>query len=116
MNRFVVLSSTVLAIVGFRSAVALSRFDSQDRMRPRLSAEDPGALTDARVASLKAGLGLTPNQAKNWPAFERVYRNIAQLRRDRFIARGAKYTRLSIGASPIDCSDVRMPLLSTELR
>jgi zinc resistance-associated protein len=56
-------------------------------MRPRLSAEDLGAFTDARVAALKAGLEPAPDQAKNWAAFEQAYRNIAQLRRDRFIAR-----------------------------
>ena len=87
MNRFVVLSSAALLILGFGSAIAQQRSDSQDRMRPRLSAEDLGAFTDARVAALKAGLELTPDQAKNWPAFEQAYRNIAQLRRDRFMAR-----------------------------
>jgi hypothetical protein len=56
-------------------------------MRPRFTAEDLGAFTDARVAALKAGLELTPDQAKNWPAFEQAYRNIAQLRRNRFMAR-----------------------------
>ena len=87
MNRFVLLSSAALAILGFGSAIAQSRFDSQDRIRPRLSAEDLGAFTDARVAALRAGLELTPDQAKNWPPFEQAYRNIAQLRRNRFMAR-----------------------------
>jgi zinc resistance-associated protein len=87
MHRFAVLSSTALLILGFESAIAQQRSDSQDSMRPRLSAEDLGAFTDARVAALKAGLELTPDQAKNWPAFEQAYRDIAQLRRDRFMAR-----------------------------
>ena len=49
--------------------------------------EDLGAFTDARVAALKAGLRLTPEQEKNWPAFEQAYRNLAKLRTDRFAAR-----------------------------
>ena len=82
-----VLLSTALVILGFGSAIAQQRFDSQDGIRPRLGAEDLGAFIDARVAALKAGLELTPDQAKNWPAFEQAYRSIAHLRRDRFMAR-----------------------------
>jgi zinc resistance-associated protein len=86
MNRFVVFSAA-LVIVGFGSAMAQQRSDSQSRMHPRLSAEDLSAFTDARAAALKAGLELTPDQAKNWPAFEQAYRNMAQLHRDRFMTR-----------------------------
>src|SRR6476659_6234725 len=42
--------------------------------------------TDALVAALKAGLRLTPEQDKNWPAFEQAYRNLAKLRSDRMAA------------------------------
>ena len=52
----------------------------------RPSLEDLGAFTDARVAALKAGLRLTPEQDKNWPAFEQAYRNLAKLRGDRMAA------------------------------
>ena len=45
------------------------------------------AFTDARVAAIKAGLRLTPEQEKNWPAFEAAYRNLAKLRTDRVAAR-----------------------------
>ena len=34
---------------------------------PRFTAEDAQAFADARVAALKAGLKLTPEQEKNWP-------------------------------------------------
>ncbi len=47
------------------------------------------AFTDARIAALKAGLELTPDQAKNWPAFEQALREIAQLRMERRKAREA---------------------------
>jgi zinc resistance-associated protein len=52
----------------------------------RPSADDFAAFTDARVAALKAGLRLTSDQDKNWPAFEQAYRNLAKLRADRFAA------------------------------
>jgi hypothetical protein len=57
--------------------------------RHRLSAEDVAAFADARIAALKAGLELTPDQAKNWPAFEAALRDMAQLRIDRIKARQA---------------------------
>jgi hypothetical protein len=57
--------------------------------RHRLSADDVSAFADARIAALKAGLELTPDQAKNWPAFEAALRNMAQLRIDRIKARQA---------------------------
>lgn len=50
----------------------------------RLSPEDRAALTDARIAGLKAGLKLTPAQEKNWPAVEAALRERAKLRADRF--------------------------------
>jgi len=53
----------------------------------RLSADDMAAFTDARIAALKAGLELTSDQAKNWPAFEQALRDLAQLRIERRRAR-----------------------------
>ena len=59
--------------------------------RHRPSAEDMAAFTDARIAALKAGLELTPDQAKNWPAFEQALRDVAQLRIQRMQAREARH-------------------------
>lgn len=53
------------------------------------SAADVAAFTDARIAAMKAGLELTPDQAKNWPTFEQAVRDMAQLRIDRIKAREA---------------------------
>ena len=50
------------------------------------SAEDVAAYTDARIAALKAGLKLTPDQEKNWPAVETAIRDIAKQRTDRLRA------------------------------
>ena len=57
--------------------------------RHRLSTADMAAFTDARIAALKAGLELTSDQAKNWPAFEQALRDMAQLRMERRKAREA---------------------------
>jgi hypothetical protein len=84
MNKYLIVATAVLAIAGSTAALAQQRFG--DRPFARLSAEDLGAFTDARVAALKAGLALTPDQAKNWPAFEQAYRNLAKLRSDRTLA------------------------------
>jgi hypothetical protein len=48
--------------------------------RHRPSPADISAFTDARIAALKAGLELTPDQAKNWPPFEQALRDMVQLR------------------------------------
>jgi hypothetical protein len=58
--------------------------------RRHLSAADVTAFTDARIAAMKAGLELTSDQAKNWPAFEQAVRDMAQLRIDRIKAREAQ--------------------------
>jgi hypothetical protein len=55
--------------------------------RHRPSAADMQAFTDARIAALKAGLELTPDQVKNWPPFEQAVRDMAQLRQQRMLAR-----------------------------
>jgi zinc resistance-associated protein len=54
------------------------------------SAEDVAALTDARVAGLKAGLKLTAEQEKNWPAVETAIRDLAKDRGDRIKERAAR--------------------------
>jgi len=55
--------------------------------RRGFSAEDAQAFTDARIAAIKAGLKLTPEQEKNWPAVETVIRDLAKARFDRMQAR-----------------------------
>ena len=43
------------------------------------SADDITAFTDARIAALRAGLQLTPDQEKNWPPFEQALRDLVKL-------------------------------------
>ncbi len=51
---------------------------------PQYFAENAKALTDARIAALKAGLELTPDQEKNWSPLEASLRDLAKQRMERF--------------------------------
>jgi LTXXQ motif family protein len=89
-------SSFVYAQQGFGGRDGRS-FNSDDQrtefrheFRHGLSSADVAAFTDARIAAMKAGLELTPDQAKSWPAFEQAVRDMAQLRIDRIKAREAQ--------------------------
>jgi zinc resistance-associated protein len=50
----------------------------------RLPWQDRATVVDARIAAHKAGLKLTPDQEKNWPAYEAAIRNLAKLRVERY--------------------------------
>src|SRR5581483_2647646 len=54
-----------------------------DAPRGQPSVEDRAAFTDARIAALKAGLKLSAEQEKNWPAVETAIRDLAKQRADR---------------------------------
>jgi hypothetical protein len=45
-----------------------------------LTTEDRAALVDARIAALRTGLRLTPEQEQNWPAVESAIRDLARQR------------------------------------
>jgi len=70
------------------------------QMWHRPSVADVNAFADARIAALKAGLELTPDQAKNWPPFEQAVRDMVQLRVQRMQARQAGQQQPP--ASPFD--------------
>jgi zinc resistance-associated protein len=78
--------AAVLVIGGLSVVHAQQQYGRDDdgairwHQRNRMSAEDRAAFLDARIAGLKVGLELTPDQAKNWPAPEQPLRERAQLR------------------------------------
>ena len=98
MWKPVLVATAAFAIAGSSMVYAQQRFGESDghgngprfEHRHRPSVEDMAAFTDARIAALKAGLELTPDQAKNWPAFEQALRDRAQLRIQRRQAREAR--------------------------
>ena len=66
----------------------------------RPSIADINAFADARIAALKAGLELNPDQAKNWPPFEQALRDLVQLRVQRLQAQQSEAQQPP--ASPFD--------------
>jgi hypothetical protein len=63
---------------------------AQDRVSAQDRAQDVAAFTDARIAALKAGLKLTADQEKNWPAVETALRDLAKERAMRMNARAER--------------------------
>lgn len=96
MIKPILASTALFAIAGSSLVYAQQGFGGRGNTgdggprfehRHRLSVADITAFTDARIAALKAGLELTPDQAKNWPQFEQALRDMAQLRVERIQAR-----------------------------
>lgn len=94
MLKPVIAATALLAIAGSSYVYAQQGFgghggDGGPRYEHRhhMSAADASAFADARIAALKAGLELTPDQAKNWPPFEQAVRDLVQLRIQRIQAR-----------------------------
>ena len=55
------------------------------QQRPSVQPQDDArAVAEGRIAELRSRLSLTPEQEKNWPAFEQAYRDFAQLRAERW--------------------------------
>ena len=86
MLKAVVAATAVVTIAGSSIAYAQrdERPDSARRWQP--TTEDMRAFQAARVAALRAGLTLNPEQEKHWPAFEQAMRELQQLRLNRVTA------------------------------
>src|SRR5262249_49407229 len=109
MLKPVIAATALVAVVGFSLVYAQQRFDGPRSFsdgsprvdyRHRFGVEDVAAFADARIAALKAGLALTPDQAKNWPPLEAALRNMVALRIERIKARQAAEQQSP--ASPFD--------------
>src|SRR5690348_13347990 len=118
MLKTILAGSAALAIAGSSLVYAQQQAAPQApanaergaRQRVQLTPEDRGAFLDARVAALKAGLKLTPDQDKNWPAFEQAYRDFAKERGERRAERRAQQPRR--GGDPIERLERRADNLS----
>ena len=117
-----VVAAAVLAIAGSSFVYAQQRSGEPDFdggpcswQHPLPSVGDVRAFADARIAALKAGLQLTPEQEKNWGPFEQALRDLVKLRIDRIQARKLASSRL-LPISSIDCSAAPMPWRSSAVR
>lgn len=91
MRKILLAGVAAFALAGSTAVYAQHRWDSTPSERggwddssrhhgPRMSAEDRLAFVDARIAAVKAGLKLTPDQEKMWPDVERAVRDFAKQR------------------------------------
>ena len=81
MKKIVVATLAVAALGG--SVFALSAAAAPgDPPPPGDAREMGGFMLDAHLAGMKAALKLTPDQEKNWAAFEASVRDAAQARRE----------------------------------
>src|SRR5712672_856905 len=85
MKKVLLAGVAALAIAGSTVVYAQHRPWFHDHVR--INPEDRAALTDARIAAVKTGLKLTPEQEKLWPPLEAAVRDLAKLRIDRANAR-----------------------------
>jgi zinc resistance-associated protein len=90
MKKTIAAGTIALMLAGAGAALAQST-PPREGMRMRPSAEDVAAFTDARIAALKAGLKLTAEQEKHWPAVETALRDLAKQRADRAQARADRH-------------------------
>jgi hypothetical protein len=89
MMKTVLAATTALVLAGSAIAYADPGHRAQARHHWRPSAEDVAAYGDARIAALHAGLKLTPEQEKNWPAVESAMKDMAKQRSERVSARAS---------------------------
>jgi hypothetical protein len=83
-------------------AAAARREEQAAAARREEQAEDQAEL-EGRIASLKAGLMLTEDQAKNWPAFEKAYREFVKVR----IEQWGKFRDWQRSDNPIENMEAR---------
>lgn len=93
MWKTIVAGSTAALVAG--SAIAYAQQDASPKPaqpnaesrseapKPRVNAEDMRAFGEARLAALRAGLMLNPEQDKHWAPYEQAVRNFAKVRMDR---------------------------------
>jgi hypothetical protein len=86
MWKAVLAGTTALAIAGSTLVYAQQRQGRPEMGRGQPNIEDMRAFGEARLAALKAGLMLTPEQERNWPAFEQAARDLSKQRLDRINA------------------------------
>ena len=89
MRKAILITSTAFILAGVAPAfaktdaqekLAIEHTDSEQRHAPRFSIEDRAAFTAARIAALKAGLQLKPDQEAHWAAVETALHTAAQER------------------------------------
>ena len=82
MKRTIIAATAAALLASATFGIAAPNYRSAEHPRPspEQMAENASAMTDARIAALKTGLRLTPDQEKLWPALETALRASADQR------------------------------------
>jgi hypothetical protein len=86
MLKAVVAATAAVTIAGSTVSYAQRSERPDDARRWQPTTEDMRAFQAARIAALRAGLVLTPDQETHWPAFEQAMRELQKLRLNRVAA------------------------------
>ena len=86
MLKAVVAATAAVTIAGSTVSYAQRSERPDDARRWQPTTEDMRAFQAARIAALRAGLALTPDQEAHWPVFEQAMRELQQLRLNRVAA------------------------------
>ena len=100
--KSILAGAMVLALAGgslVHAQQAQERERDQSPQRLQQRADDLAAYGDARIAALKAGLKLTADQEKNWPALEQALKQAAKQRSEQY---GAAHASADRQSDPID--------------
>lgn len=87
MKNALLAGVAAVMLAGSTAAVYAEPWSWSHHHQSRMSVEDRAAYADARIAAVKAGLKLTPDQEKLWPPVEQAVRDLMKLRIDRANAR-----------------------------
>jgi hypothetical protein len=92
MKRTIIAATAAALLGGVTFGVAAPKPGGPEHSRPSAEqmAEFAGAMSDARIAALKAGLRLTAEQEKLWPAVENALQEAAKERMENRAERRAE--------------------------
>ena len=109
MLKMLFAGTTALVVVVMGSSLGYAQGPAPGLAPQRVTAGDLNALTDARVAIVKAALQMTPDQEKYWPAIEEAIRSRAKERQNRLENLAARAADRS-ERSPIEVLRDRNPI------
>lgn len=91
MKRTIIAATAAALLASATFGIAAPELRSNERPRPspEQMAEFAGAMSDARIAGLHAGLRLTPDQEKLWPALQSALQDASKQRIERRAERRA---------------------------
>ncbi|NVN86858.1 MAG: Spy/CpxP family protein refolding chaperone [Rhodopseudomonas sp.] len=102
MKKVILASVAVLVLAGSTAVYAQHRPWWFNHGMSRMNPEDRVAFADARIAAVKAGLKLTPDQDKLWPPVEAAVRDFAKLRIESANARMKAWRDDDDSGKPVD--------------